>query len=73
MIPEYLKTEVDEIAVNYMDYGIQLGRRFRSLKLWFIFRYYGTEGLREILKHHLQLAKKFEQWIDEHKYLFFVY
>ena len=68
LIPEYLKTEVDEIAVNYMDYGIQLGRRFRSLKLWFIFRYYGTEGLREILKHHLQLAKKFEQWIDEHKY-----
>jgi aromatic-L-amino-acid decarboxylase len=48
-----------------MDYGIQLGRRFRSLKLWFVIRHYGTEGLIEIIREHLQLGKQFSSWIVE--------
>lgn len=69
LVAEYLKTDADNEATNYMDYGIQLGRRFRSLKLWFVFRYYGTEGLKRILAHHIELAKRFESWIDNH-YIF---
>ena len=48
-----------------MDYGIQLGRRFRALKLWMIIRYFGTEGLQERLSRHLQLAQELASWIDE--------
>lgn len=66
---EYLKTEADDVAINYMDYGIQLGRRFRSIKLWFVFRYYGTDGLRKIISEHLKLGKQFEKWIDDHNVL----
>jgi len=62
---EYLKTSVDEIATNYMDYGIQLGRRFRSLKLWFIIRYFGVEGIRNRIKDHLRLGKLFCEWVDK--------
>jgi aromatic-L-amino-acid decarboxylase len=63
---EYLKTGVDSEVENYMDYGIQLGRRFRSLKLWFIIRYFGVEGIRNILREHLRLGKLFADWIDAH-------
>ena len=49
---EYLKTENDENVINYMDYGIQLGRRFRSLKLWFNIRYFGVSGLQELIRKH---------------------
>ncbi len=65
LVPEYLKTGEDETVTNYMDYGIQLGRRFRSLKLWFIFRYFGSDGLKKRLREHLRLAKLFESWVDE--------
>lgn len=65
IVPEYLKTSEDAQVINFMDYGIQLGRRFRSLKLWFIFRYFGLEGIIERLKEHLRLGKLFAQWIDE--------
>ena len=61
---EYLKTGVDSEVENYMDYGIQLGRRFRSLKLWFIIRYFGIEGIQNILREHLRLGKLFAGWID---------
>ena len=61
---EYLKTEEDASAVNYMDYGIQLGRRFRALKLWYVFRYYGHEGVVSILREGLRLARLLKQWID---------
>ena len=64
LVPEYLKTESDEEAENLMDYGIQLGRRFRSLKLWFTLKYFGVHGLQEILREHIRLGNLFKDWID---------
>lgn len=61
---EYLDTSKDE-ATNFMDYGIQLGRRFRSLKPWFIIRYFGVEGLQNRIREHIRLAKLFAGWIAE--------
>jgi aromatic-L-amino-acid decarboxylase len=49
-----------------MNYGMQQGRRFRSLKLWFIIRYFGVEGIRNRIKEHLRLANDFAEWIDSH-------
>ncbi len=66
LVAEYLKTNDDSEAENLMDYGIQLGRRFRSLKLWFVIRYFGVEGIVGILREHLRLAKLFAEWIDAH-------
>ena len=66
LVPEYLKTKEDSTVENYMDYGIQLGRRFRSLKLWFVIRYFGVEGIQNILREHLRLGKLFASWIEEH-------
>ncbi len=63
LVPEYLKT--DETVDNLMDYGIQLGRRFRSLKLWFVMRYFGQTGLIERIREHCRLAKLLETWISE--------
>lgn len=64
LVPEYLKTQVDDEVENLMDYGIQLGRRFRSLKLWFIIRYFGVDGLAERIRNHITLAKEFANWIN---------
>jgi aromatic-L-amino-acid decarboxylase len=62
LVPEYLTTpEAD--AVNYMDYGLQLGRRFRALKLWFVLRHFGAEGIRQRLRDHIALAQEFAQWV----------
>jgi aromatic-L-amino-acid decarboxylase len=66
LVAEYLKTNDDSEAENLMDYGIQLGRRFRSLKLWFVIRYFGVDGIVNILREHLRLAKLFAEWIDAH-------
>ena len=63
--PEYLKTGRDSEVVNFRDWGIQLGRRFRALKLWFVIRFYGVEGLRDRLRAHLALAQDFRSWVDE--------
>ncbi|MCK9280601.1 MAG: pyridoxal-dependent decarboxylase [Melioribacteraceae bacterium] len=63
IVPEYLKTKEDSEVENLMDYGVQLGRRFRSLKLWFVLRYYGKEGYIEIYKEHLRLGKLFEKLV----------
>ena len=63
IVPEYLKT--NEETANLMDYGIQLGRRFRSLKLWFVMRYFGQEGLIERIREHCRLAKLFASWVEE--------
>jgi aromatic-L-amino-acid decarboxylase len=61
--PEYLKTGVDPYVKNYRDWGIQLGRRFRALKLWFVIRSYGADGLRAFVREHIRLAKLFERWV----------
>ncbi|MCX7798684.1 MAG: pyridoxal-dependent decarboxylase [Melioribacter sp.] len=66
LVPEYLKTNEDTLVDNLMDYGIQLGRRFRALKLWFVIRYFGVEGLKKRIREHIRLAKLFANWIDEH-------
>jgi aromatic-L-amino-acid/L-tryptophan decarboxylase len=65
LTPEYLKTKEENNTINLMDYGIQLGRRFRALKFWFIIRYFGVEGLQNRLREHIRLAKLFAKWIDE--------
>jgi len=62
--PEYLKTAKDQEVTNYRDWSIQLGRRFRALKLWFVIRYYGVEGLQEKLRKHLAWAQEFKEWVD---------
>ena len=67
LVPEYLKTKQDNEVENLMDYGIQLGRRFRSLKLWFVIRYFGVEGLSELIRKHIDIAKEFSGWITEEK------
>lgn len=54
---EYLKTAEDERVVNFNDYGVQLGRRFRALKLWYVFRYYGLEGIVALLRESLRLTQ----------------
>jgi len=64
LVPEYLKAEGIDQVPNFMDYGPQLGRRFRALKLWFVMRYYGTDGLRGRIRNHISLAKQFAGWID---------
>jgi aromatic-L-amino-acid/L-tryptophan decarboxylase len=56
LVPEYLRTDQDDRVVNFMDYGIALGRRFRALKLWFVMRYYGRKKIEEILRFHIALA-----------------
>lgn len=57
ILPEYLKTPEDKLVNNYRDWGIQLGRRFRALKLWFVIRNYGVEGLREKIRLHLRIGE----------------
>jgi len=63
LVPEYLRTSEDDRAVNFMDYGIPLGRRFRSLKLWFIMRYFGREKIAEIIRTHIRWASEFASWV----------
>lgn len=66
LVPEYLRTQEDSEVENFMDYGLQLGRRFRALKLWFVLRYFGQEGIVERIRYHIRLANSFAQWVDEH-------
>jgi aromatic-L-amino-acid decarboxylase len=63
LTPEYLTTREADVR-NLMDTGIQLGRRFRALKLWMVLRYFGAEGLRARLAEHMRLARLFAGWID---------
>jgi aromatic-L-amino-acid decarboxylase len=64
LVPEYLRTTKGEEVVNYMDYGIPLGRRFRALKLWFTLRYFGVEGIADRIREHIRLARQFAEWVD---------
>ncbi|MCF7805601.1 MAG: amino acid decarboxylase [Candidatus Marinimicrobia bacterium] len=65
LVPEYLRTAEDSETENLMDYGIQLGRRFRALKLWFVIRYFGHEGLASRIRQHIEYANTFRGWIEE--------
>ena len=64
LTPEYLRTSEAGAVQNLMDTGVQLGRRFRALKLWMILRYFGAEGLRDRLAEHMRLAQLFASWVD---------
>lgn len=64
LVPEYLRTSEDEAVRNFMDYGPQLGRRFRALKLWMVIRAFGQEGLAERIRYHIRLAQEFARWVD---------
>lgn len=65
LVPEYLRTSDESTVKNGMDYGIQLGRRFRALKLWFVIRYFGREGLIGRIREHCRLARLFASWVEE--------
>lgn len=54
-------------VIDYRDWHVPLGRRFRSLKLWFVIRHYGVEGLRFHIKRHVDLAQNFARWVRESK------
>ena len=65
LTPEYLRTsEAAAGVMNLMDTGIQLGRRFRALKLWMVLRHFGAEGLRAHLSEHMRLARLFASWVE---------
>jgi len=65
LVPEYLRTPEQEKVRSGSDYGIQLGRRFRALKLWMIIRYFGQEGLATRIREHCRLARLFALWVEE--------
>ena len=67
--PEYLKTGVDAVVKNYRDWGIQLGRRFRALKLWFVLRSYGIAGIQKMVREHIRMAGVFKEWVETHPHL----
>ncbi len=64
LTPEYLRTAQDAEVVNFRDWGIQLGRRFRALKVWFVIRSYGVEGLRQVVRSHVRLARELADSIE---------
>jgi aromatic-L-amino-acid decarboxylase len=64
-VADYLVVSEGEGVVNLMDYGISLGRRFRALKLWFVIRDLGVEGLRSLVREHIRIARSLARWIDE--------
>jgi len=66
IMPEYLKTKFDKEVNNYRDWGIPLGRRFRALKLWFVIRNYGVEGIKERIKEHISMSRELAKKIDAH-------
>jgi aromatic-L-amino-acid decarboxylase len=63
LTPDYLRTQEGGEVTNYMEYTLQLGRRFRALKFWMVVRHYGVEGLQQVVREHVRLAKLFEQFV----------
>ena len=65
ILPEYLKNKATEsgAVIDYRDWHVPLGRRFRALKLWFVLRHYGAEGLRRLVREHVRLAQAFAGWV----------
>jgi aromatic-L-amino-acid decarboxylase len=68
VLPEYLRNQATDsgTVIDYRDWQIPLGRRFRALKLWFVIRHYGVEGLRYHIERHVTLAQQFAKWVDAH-------
>jgi aromatic-L-amino-acid decarboxylase len=66
VLPEYLRNTATESGAvfDYRDWQIPLGRRFRALKLWFVIRHYGVEGLQAYVREHVDLAQKFKLWVE---------
>jgi aromatic-L-amino-acid decarboxylase len=64
LVPEYLRTAEHPRAVNFMDYGVQLGRRFRALKLWFVLRNFGRAGVIRMIRNQISWAQELAAWID---------
>jgi len=66
ILPEYLRNEATEsgAVIDYRDWQVPLGRRFRALKLWFVIRHYGVDGLRHHVRRHVELAQEFAGWVD---------
>jgi aromatic-L-amino-acid decarboxylase len=69
VLPEYLRNKATESGAvfDYRDWHIPLGRRFRALKLWFVIRHYGVNGLRHHVKRHVELAQQFASWVQQDK------
>jgi aromatic-L-amino-acid decarboxylase len=67
VLPEYLKNQATEsgAVIDYRDWHVPLGRRFRALKLWFVLRHYGVEGLRHHIRRHVALAREFAAWVEQ--------
>jgi aromatic-L-amino-acid/L-tryptophan decarboxylase len=67
VLPEYLKNKATETGavIDYRDWQIPLGRRFRSLKLWFVIRHYGVQGLQHHVREHVRLAQQFAEWLKQ--------
>ena len=65
VLPEYLRNKATEsgAVIDYRDWQVPLGRRFRSLKLWFVIRHYGVEGLQFHIRRHIELAQQFAKWV----------
>jgi aromatic-L-amino-acid decarboxylase len=65
ILPEYLRNQATEsgAVIDYRDWHIQLGRKFRALKLWFVIRHYGVEGLQHNVREHVRLAQQFADWV----------
>jgi aromatic-L-amino-acid decarboxylase len=65
ILPEYLRNQATESGsvIDYRDWQVQLGRRFRALKLWFVIRHYGVNGLQHHIRHHIALAQRFADWV----------
>jgi len=65
ILPEYLRNQATEsgAVIDYRDWHVQLGRRFRSLKLWFVIRHYGVQGLQHHIREHVALAQQFADWV----------
>lgn len=64
LVPDYLVTAEQDQVVNLMDYGVQMGRRFRALKLWMVIRAFGVQGIIERLRTHMSLARDFASWVE---------
>jgi aromatic-L-amino-acid decarboxylase len=64
LVPEYLRGDAEQAERNYMDYGIQLGRRFRALKAWMVIRTFGSDGIAARIREHCRLARLFASWME---------